>query len=516
MLLAAAHETALLTQLQGALPTSQDPPDIPQASSRRLFQPQRSLLLTLLFLNVVGLHRMWDLRGYTGRELGLLTGRLQPYSYRHTARFLSALAAVHADEAWTVALACWTATLWQAGERNSEAPSPHFYLDGHRKTVYSQTLIPRGLIGRSGKILGCRALVLLNDEQGHPRLSTTHRGDLHLTAGIPSVLSCYEQANEALHLTNLVVDREAMAADLLAQLSAEGRTMITILKTNQYTGLSSFSNVGSFVPLTVDRHGTVLREVAPAQFLLPRPDRQDESLLLSVALIRDLRRSVPCLPSEEELPRAWWADIRHEEVAWWQAGWQATPAPAMPTEPKLIPIVTTAEQIDAVTLARTYIHRWPAQENVIKDFLLPLGLDVNHGFAKTLVENSEVAKKKEALEKRRANVQRFGEAAREKAHRASQLATKLWKQAKEHGEEMYRVLNDRLQVLEAQGATEGTRALRSARSSKLKRTPSWSRCGSACIGSRRKAIWRVASMNAIVANNVNSCAHWKTWQPRSA
>jgi len=227
-------------------------------------------------------------------------------------------------------------------------------------------------------------------------LATTHRGDLHLTNGIPQLLTCYEQATDVLHLTDLVVDREAMAADFLAQMSTEGRSMTTILKTNQYCGLSSFTNVGSFVPLTVDRHGTVLREVAPAQFLLARPDRDDEPLRLAVALIRDLRRTVSCSPSEEDLPRAWWADIRHEEVAWWQEGWQATPAPASPTEPKLIPIVTTAEQIDAVTLAQTYIHRWPAQENVIKDFLLPLGLDVNHGFAKTPVINSEVNKKREA------------------------------------------------------------------------------------------------------------------------
>ena len=184
---------------------------------------------------------------------------------------------------------------------------------------------------------------------------------------------------------------------------------------------------------------------------------------MSVALIRDLRQAVRCPPSDEELPRAWWADIRHEEVAWWQEGWQATPAPAPPTEPKLIPIVTTAEEIDALQLAQTYIRSFPAQENVIKDWLLPLGLDVNHGFAKMPVEHSEVAKKREALEKRRANVQRFGETAREKAYRASVLATKLWKQAKEHGEAVYRVLNERLQALEAQGVSEGTRALPSAR-----------------------------------------------------
>jgi hypothetical protein len=42
-----------------------------------------------------------------------------------------------------------------------------------------------------------------------------------------------EHATESLHLSNLVVDREAMAADFLAQLDAQGRAMTTILKTNQ-------------------------------------------------------------------------------------------------------------------------------------------------------------------------------------------------------------------------------------------------------------------------------------------
>jgi hypothetical protein len=105
---------------------------------------------------------------------------------------------------------------------------------------------------------------------------------------------------------------------------------------------------------------------------------------------------------------------------------------------------------------QTYIRSFPAQENVIKDFLLPLGLDTNHGFAKTPVINSEVNKKREALEKRCANVGRWREAAHEKAHRASVLGTKLWKQTKEHGEVLYRALNERLQVLEAQGVAEGT------------------------------------------------------------
>ena len=450
LLLAAANATTLLSQLEDVLPMKQRSSGS-QPSPSHLFHRQRSLLLTLLFLPAVGLHRFWDLRSYTGQALALLTGRTHPYSYRHTERFLLRLSQLDGDQVLTDALARWTASLWQATDAMRDSPSPPFYLDGHRKPVYTQALIPRGLIGNSGKILGCRALVLLHDAQGHPLLATTHRGDLHLTIGIPSLLARYEHVTEALPLTNLVVDREAVAAEFLAQLKTQGRTLTTILKTNQYAGLDSFSNVGAFVPLTVDRQGKVLSEVAPAQFVLARPEQNEEPLTLAVALIRDLRRTVPCSLSEEEPPRAWWADIRQEEVAWWQEGWKATPAPAPPTEPKLIPIVTTAEQIDALTLAQTYIHRWPAQENVIKDFLLPLGLDINHGFAKMPVVNSEVSKKREALEKRLANVQRWGETARVKEHRASTLSTKLWKQTKQRSEQLYRALNERIWELEAQG-----------------------------------------------------------------
>jgi len=190
-------------------------------------------LLTLLFLPAVGLHRFWELRSYTGQELARLPGRAHPYSYRHTERFLLRLSSEQADQALTKALARWTTALWQVKTRSQEASSPHFYVDGHRKAVYTAALIPRGLIGNSGKILGCRALTLLHDDQGHPLFATTHRGDLHLTNAIPQVLTSYEQATEALHLASLVVDREAMAADFLAQLSTDCRTMTTILKTNQ-------------------------------------------------------------------------------------------------------------------------------------------------------------------------------------------------------------------------------------------------------------------------------------------
>ena len=66
-----------------------------------------------------------------------------------------------------------------------------------------------------------------------------------------------------------MVDREGMAAEFLAALASEGRAVITVLRTDQYSGLESFREVGEFVPLRVDRQGKVIREVALARFSLP-------------------------------------------------------------------------------------------------------------------------------------------------------------------------------------------------------------------------------------------------------
>jgi hypothetical protein len=332
---------------------------------------RRRLLLTLLFLGAVGLHRTWDLRSYTGDGLALLSGRKRAYGYRYTEAFLSQVAHTDGAESLTDALARWTTDLWHPeAEEPDGSRSLTCYVDGHRKPVYSDVLIPRGLIGRLGTVLGCRALVLLHDEQGHPLLVTTHRGDQHLMVGLPSIIARHERNEESVQIKRIIVDREGMATEFLASLQAEGRTVVTILQTNQYQDLTSFRDVGTFLPLSTDTKDHVIREVAPARITLPRPDHPAEQLDLQVALIRDLRRLVPVVPDEEEalLPSRWDADLPRHERAWWQEGWQATATPAKEMTAKLIPIVTTAPTIDAIELAQTYIHRWPAQENVIKDY----------------------------------------------------------------------------------------------------------------------------------------------------
>jgi hypothetical protein len=267
------------------------------------------------------------------------------------------------------------------------------------------------------------------------------------------MLTHYEQAAGMARLKRIVVDREGMSAEFLAQLSREGRTLVTVLRTDQYTGMESFREVGAFVPLQADRQGKVIREVALAQIALPLSEHPGQELEVQVALIRDLRRLLPqASPSEEEERPLRWdekPDGTHEY--WLDESWQATPLPAQPTEPKLIPIVTTAAEADAVELVQTYTHRWPAQENAIRDWLIPLGIDTNHGYAKTAVANSEVTKKREALQKRLDNVRRWTEGARQRMHNASKLYVKRCKLTKERADALYRVLNHHQMELEQQG-----------------------------------------------------------------
>jgi hypothetical protein len=326
----------------------------------------------------------------------------------------------------TELLATWTAQLWKT-------LGTTYYLDGHRKAVFTDHLIPRGLIGRTGKILGCRALVLLHDTQGHPRFVTTGRGDNHLTQETTSVLKCYEEMVASEHVSTLVIDREGMSTDFLRRLTQDGRTIITILRSDQYTGLATFNMVGDFLPLQTDAQGLVIREVAPAQFQL-------DDLTLQVALIRD-HRSQTTLPSADAVPRSpgfRWSDTG---PMWWEPTWQATPTPALASEPRLIPIVTTAPLRDPQELVALYTRRWPVQENIIKDWLLPLGLDCNHGYAKTEVLNSEVAKRREGLQRRIETSKQRAQNAGIRSGQATKRAEKLKKRLKERGDELYWEIN---------------------------------------------------------------------------
>jgi hypothetical protein len=166
LLLAAATETGLLTQLENVLPTETIPTRPPLTGSSAVVHQR--LLLTLLFLGAVGLHRTWDLRGYTADGLARLSGRKRAYGYRYTETFLSQMASTtDGAERFTDTVAHqWTTHLWHASEEPSE-PSKALtcYIDGHRKPVYSDALIPRGLVGRLGTRCHTEFCVMMRGEK---------------------------------------------------------------------------------------------------------------------------------------------------------------------------------------------------------------------------------------------------------------------------------------------------------------------------------------------------------------
>jgi len=292
LLLAAAHGTGLIPAFEAALPCDDD------HLARLSLTSKRSFLLTLLFLNAVGLRRTWDLRAYAGDSLALLTGRHRAYGYRYVECFLSRVAHTDGAEALTDALATWTALLWQpcpSPTAASPEPPPTFYIDGHRKAVYSDRLIPRGLVARRGAVLGCRALTLLHDAAGHPLLALTDRGDTHLTAGAPALLARFARATDAPPVRRLVIDREGMAAAFLVGLADADCDVVTVLRADQYAGLASFTEIGPFAPFQYDRTGRLVREVAPARFALALPDHPGEHIDVrpSPARIRRRTRTSP-------------------------------------------------------------------------------------------------------------------------------------------------------------------------------------------------------------------------------
>ncbi len=414
------------------------------------------LILTLLFLPVAGLARTWDLRSYTGTMLAMLTGRERAYSQRYTERFLARLAHAGAAERLTEATARWTWSLWQEEHPSADQGGTPavFYVDGHRKPVYSDVLVPRGPVGRlSGKILGCRELVVLHDAQGHPLLATTHRGDQHLTIGVPQMLHCHEQATDQKHVQRIVVDREGMAAEFLAQLQQAGRQVVTLLRSDQYEGEGSFAQVGKWHPWRYNRAGQLICEVASARFTLPRPDPLDPPVEVEVALIRDWRKLVPTEVVSASADADWRADLAPEQMDFWEEGWQALPAPPAPSTPKLIPVITTGHGMEAVELAHTYFRRWNCQENALRDWLIPLNLDINHGYAKEQVVNSELAKRQLVAAGRQHRLEHLAQACRGRLAQLEEQVHRLQEQA-----QAYEQRGDELAVqvihLETAGQTE--------------------------------------------------------------
>jgi hypothetical protein len=83
-----------------------------------------------------------------------------------------------------------------------------------------------------------------------------------------------------------------------------------------------------------------------------------------------------------------------------------------------------------------------------------LGLDINHGFAKTPVENSEVAKRRSTLQKRLVKLRHWAQSASTRSHQAGKRHDRLQVQLKSRSDKLYRELGLHQSALEMQGMAD--------------------------------------------------------------
>lgn len=130
--------------------------------------------------------------------------------------------------------------------------------------------------------------------------------------------------------------------------------------------------------------------------------------------------------------------------------------------------------IDAIEFAQTYVYHWPAQENVSKDYLLPLGLDINRGFAKVAVENLEVTKRRTHLEQRLARLKRWVQSAGKREVQASRRRELLRSAYNCRSKEFYQELSSAWK----NKTWPSMRSDGSSRNAKRGSTPNWNHSAS--------------------------------------
>ena len=327
-------------------------------------------LLTLLTMPMMGLFKPHDLSTYSGTALGLLTERGRPYSADEMEHFILSSVRVGWVEPLTADAASWATQLWAAdGPQATDAP-PYLYWDWHVKTVYSDYHLPRTKHGTSDRIVGARKQLMLHDAAGHLLFMRTYRGDTHLIDGMVDGTAYYEGRAESQRLTHQIFDREGLSVAHFKELIDDERQFTTCLRSNQYDGVDSFDRLGSFQPFRYDKHGKVVQEIAEADYAMKDRCEGEDDLRLRAIL---LRKS---------------ADDEDDEA-------------------HLHVIITPDQATLAADVANRYQARRSKQENAIRDWWLPLGGDVNIGYDKHPVENSELAKQKEELEARLERLERY-------------------------------------------------------------------------------------------------------------
>jgi hypothetical protein len=375
-------------------------------------------LLTQMLMPVLKMFKPHDLNSYSGTVLGLLTGRGRPYSADEMAHFLLSGVQVRWGAALSADVASWATQLWATDDAQAKDAAAYVYWDWHVKAVYSNYHLPRTKHGTSDRIVGARKQLMLHDAAGHLLFLRTYRGDTHLIEGMLDGTAYYEGLAHSQRLTRQIFDREGLSVAYFKDLLADEheRQFITCLKSNQYNGLESFELCGSYEPYRYDKHGKLIQEIAEASYEMKDRRKGEAALSLRAILLR-------------------------------------RPADGTAEEARLFAIVTPDWDTPATEIAELYRARQSKQENAIRDWWLPLGGDVNVGYDKRQVENSELTAQKEELEARLERLERYLPGCETRLVRACQRHQRHSERYQAEWKVAQQTIDEGIQQREARGVT---------------------------------------------------------------
>jgi hypothetical protein len=374
-------------------------------------------LLTWLVMPTLDMLKPYALNTYSGTVLCHLTGRERPYSADEMEHALLSYVRKAWTEPLTADVARWATLLW-ADEPQTETLPKYLYWDWHVKAVYSDYHIPRTKHGTRQRIIGARKQLMLHDGAGHLLFMRTYRGDTHLIEGMVDGTAYYEGQIQAAELTRQIFDREGLSVAHFKTL-LEGdhpRHFITCLRSNQYSGVDSFASVTAFEPFRYDKDGNVIQEIAEGIYEMKDRRKQEANLALRAVLLHKNR------------------EMEQEDGA-----------------DRLQVIITPDKDTSATEIAELYRGRFPQQENAIRDWWIPLGGDVNVGYDKHPVENSELANQQEELQARLQRLERYIPACGARMQRAQRRYDKYAQQYQTEWDAAQQTLQEAVQRRQAEG-----------------------------------------------------------------
>lgn len=313
---------------------------------------------TLLFYSLVKqLRRPYHLTCYNSSELKALTGK--DYAFHTIDRHLREMAKLQKAKPMGDALArCYYLTWYardQAVRQIEHLLEPYvFYLDAHEKPIWSRENLPQGMVG--SKPSTCLRQVFLHGRFGHTLYCKTYPGDTKLVHVTTQVITEFEEAirHKAVHV--IVIDREGLSLKLFKELAHCGAYIVTLLRSNQYSGVADFEELSEVRSLIDERTGYTTHRVAEGYF------RYSDGSKIRCAVARDLENG------------------------------------------KLVVFTTTVPkelEPDILQVARWYLRRWNAQENSFRYLVEFVHLDTNFGLNhKVKVANRVIERKIFSIQKR--------------------------------------------------------------------------------------------------------------------